>query len=187
MTFWRILIYDIRDVCLLKKEPLHQLLQRKRVFTYLFTPSPLMESSSSGKVTSFAEKERFFDSVIRALQNNDNPSFNFSISLAQALVLRAQLYSNDHAQEDHRSNPDYLRKEQEFMEQAYQDVSRAAALDPHHPTVWRLLATLEERRNDLVAAVHAYSQWAQFQPQFSTKIQMEIGRLEALAKGTIES
>jgi hypothetical protein len=63
------------------------------------------------------------------------------------------------------------------------DVLRAAALDPKHPIVWRVLATVEEERHDMAAAIQAL-QWAKYQPLFTTKVQKEIKRLQTEIKAT---
>lgn len=83
--------------------------------------------------------------------------------MAHALVLRAQL----------------LLDNSERLDQAHDDVIRATVLDPKHPTVWRVLATVEEERQDIAAAIQALSQWAANQPLFSTKVQKEITRLRS--------
>ena len=88
--------------------------------------------------------------------------------MAHALVLRAQLRLDD---------PDRI-------DAARDDVLRAAALDPKHPIVWRVLATVEEERHDMAAAIQALSQWAKYQPLFSTKVQKEIKRLQSEIKAT---
>ena len=81
--------------------------------------------------------------------------------MAQALILRAQVYSSTGESDKARA-----------------DALGSAALDPYHPTVWRILATVEEERNDPVAAIQALSNWATYQPHFSTKVQNEISRLQ---------
>jgi hypothetical protein len=108
-------------------------------------------------VSDMSEKERFLTSVINALAKDE--FLAVSSCMAQALILRAQVYSNND------------------LDNARADAIRAAALDPHHPTVWRVLATIEEERNDPAAAIQALSNWAMYQPHFSTKVQNEISRL----------
>lgn len=112
------------------------------------------------------ETERCLNSVINALTND--VMLAESISMAHALVLRAQLRLDD---------PDRI-------DAARHDVLRAAALDPKHPIVWRVLATVEEERHDMAAAIQALSQWAKYQPLFSTKVQKEIKRLQTEIKAT---
>jgi hypothetical protein len=112
--------------------------------------------------TSLSEKERFVNSVINALGKDE--ALAVSKSMASALVFRAQVYQDDN---------------NKIIDEAWSDAIRAAALDPQHPTVWRVLATIEEERQDPVAAIQALSQWAANQPQFATKVQKEIARLRA--------
>ena len=110
-------------------------------------------------VSDLSEKERFLTSVINALSKDE--SLALSACMAQALILRAQVYSSTGESDKARA-----------------DALGSAALDPYHPTVWRILATVEEERNDPVAAIQALSNWATYQPHFSTKVQNEISRLQ---------
>ena len=107
-----------------------------------------------------SEKERFLNSVINALDKDI--ALAESNSMAHALTLRAQLILED----------------RDRLDLARDDLIRAAAIDPKHPIVWRVLATLEEERKDTAAAIQALSQWAANQPRFSTKVQNEIKRLQ---------
>jgi hypothetical protein len=106
------------------------------------------------------EKERCYTSVIRALEREKGISS--SNILAQALVLRSQVYS--------LHDPDKART----------DALRATTLDPLHPTAWRVLATLEEERNNIPSAIYALTQWALHQPLFSSKVKNEVLRLRNL-------
>lgn len=90
--------------------------------------------------------------------------------MAQALVLRSQVYSND-------DNNDNSSKAAERLDSARADIIRATVLDPYHPIAWRILSTIEEERKDHAAAIQALSKWATYQPLFSTKVQNEIRRI----------
>ena len=113
-----------------------------------------------------SEKERFLNSVIIALSKDE--SLAVSTCMAQALVLRSQVFLNHET-----NNNDIMDR----FGSARADAIRAAVLDPYHPTVWRILATIEEEREDHAAAIQALSKWATYQPLFSTKVQNEISRL----------
>jgi hypothetical protein len=116
-------------------------------------------SKSSEKLDS--EKERCYTSVISALERDKEASSNI---LAHALVLRSQNYV---LQDPNKARIDALR---------------AVALDPLHPNVWRILADIEEERNDFLSAIDALNQWALHQPHFSSKIKNEISRLKQLSQ-----
>ncbi|KAI2511921.1 hypothetical protein MHU86_2437 [Fragilaria crotonensis] len=138
-----------------------------RIHPTLLAAWKVMEQSQQAPDAS--EKERFLNSVINALSKDE--SLAVSTCMAQALVLRSQVLSND---DDINNNASKIT---ERLDSARTDIIRAAVLDPYHPTVWRILATIEEERNDHAAAIQALSKWATYQPLFSTKVQNEISRL----------
>lgn len=134
-----------------------------------FTAHSHLSLLSTTIVSDLSEKERFLSSVINAL--NKDEFLAASASMAQALVLRSQVYSNKFIAA--------ASSDMEHLDNARADAIRAAALDPHHPTVWRILATIEEDRKDVTAAIRALTNWATYQPLFSTKVQKEISRLSS--------
>ena len=147
-------------------------LDLRHVILYYAKPRTLPHSHVAlfALATDVSEKERFLNSVINALSKDE--SLAASKCMAQALVLRSQVLSNDN-----NDNDDDTSKITERLESARTDILQAAVLDPYHPTVWRILATIEEERNDHAAAIQALSKWATYQPLFLTKVQKEISRL----------
>lgn len=95
-----------------------------------------------------SERDRFLNSVIKALDKNE--ALRNSAAMAHALVLRAA---------------------------SVEDLQRASLLDPLHPTVWRALSDLEEANGNVRGAMQALQQWAKHQPKLSTKIGRELDRL----------
>ena len=153
--FWRILIYDMFHHL---HNCIYSVSSFQTIFTHTRTHTCLFCQFLQPVVSDLSEKERFLNSVINALAKDE--ILSVSTCMAQALILRAQAYSNNE------------------LDNARADAIRAAALDPHHPTAWRVLSTIEEERNDPVAAIQALSNWATYQPHFSTKVQNEISRLQ---------
>mmetsp|Transcript_10585 Transcript_10585/g.17516 ORF Transcript_10585/g.17516 Transcript_10585/m.17516 type:complete len:254 (-) Transcript_10585:172-933(-) len=97
------------------------------------------------KATTIQEKERFLNSVMKALEKEDELAK--SKSMAQALVMRARLQGDS----------------------AKMDATRASQLDPWHPTVWRVLA--DASPDD---PTYALNQWIQYQPHYRTKAKKEL-------------
>jgi uncharacterized protein HemY len=111
--------------------------------------------------TKRSEKERFLNSVIRALESKKEAGLTdiYNKCLAQALVMRAELAFYYHDKDYHK---------------ARQDVLKATELDPLHPRAWRILVDtsvgLDEKREALQG-------WAKNQPQFATKVAQELREL----------
>jgi len=117
------------------------------------------------EATTLDEKKRNLDSVIGALNKNSDNELSRSKCMAHALVLRARAIL-DFSSFDH-------------LDEAREDIRLASELDPHHSTVWRVMADIELESDGGRApyAIQALQRWAQYQPQFATKVNREIQRI----------
>jgi len=136
-------------------------------FPNLEVPPTLIAASNvierAHKATSFEEKLKLLNSVINAL--NKNEELNTSKIMAHAYAIRAQVYF------------DYTGSVQ-----AKEDAIQAVTLNPSHPFAWRLLADTEETMGNTLGAMEALTQWVEHNPEFSRKVQKEKDRLSEKMK-----
>jgi predicted TPR repeat methyltransferase len=50
---------------------------------------------------------------------------------------------------------------------------------PLPKAAWRILADAEEVSGDCLKAIEALQEWAKTEPQFATKVAMEVGRIRS--------
>jgi len=113
--------------------------------------------------TTRAEKERNLNSVIAALSKIEELAE--SKCMAHALIMRAQ------------SVLDFDSNDDDLLRSAREDILSASLLDPHHSTVWRVMADIEVALGQAPHAIQALHRWAQYQPQFATKVNREIEQI----------